>query len=155
MCGIAGIFLKHKALEPELGGLLAGMLITLCDRGPDSAGFAVYGNGTPGIIKLTLRLAKEFDLNSLLPRLSAAAAGTPLSPVLHDSHVVVSMPSAGEVAVRAEIEYRYLNSFGMADWSRGAGHLNVVPLLVLLAGTIFCLCAGSIRRNPAYRLFLV
>ena len=43
MCGIVGLFLKDTKLEPELGALTAGMLRTLCDRGPDSAGFAVYG----------------------------------------------------------------------------------------------------------------
>ena len=45
MCGIVGLFLKDPKLEGELGALLAGMLGTLCDRGPDSAGFAVYGAG--------------------------------------------------------------------------------------------------------------
>ena len=46
MCGIVGLFLKNKALEPELGTMLSGMLATMCDRGPDSAGFAVYGTAT-------------------------------------------------------------------------------------------------------------
>lgn len=55
MCGIVGLYLKDHALEPELGALLAGMLGTLCDRGPDSAGFAVYGAAAPGAIKLTIR----------------------------------------------------------------------------------------------------
>src|SRR5260370_42662944 len=55
MCGIVGLFLKDPHLEPELGTLVAGMLGTLCDRGPDSAGFAIYGSETPGAIKLTLR----------------------------------------------------------------------------------------------------
>jgi len=36
MCGIVGLFLKNKALEPELGTMLSGMLATMCDRGPDS-----------------------------------------------------------------------------------------------------------------------
>ena len=45
MCGIVGLFLKDPTLEPELGRLTAGMLATLSDRGPDSAGFAVYGAG--------------------------------------------------------------------------------------------------------------
>ena len=57
MCGIVGLFLKDPKLEGDLGGLLAGMLGTLCDRGPDSAGFAVYGGETPGSVKLTLRAA--------------------------------------------------------------------------------------------------
>jgi methylamine---glutamate N-methyltransferase subunit A len=102
MCGIAGIFFKDKALEGKLGSLLAGMLTALSDRGPDSAGFAVYGSGTSGSIKLTLRLPNGFDIDTLIPRLSASA-GTPLSPVMHESHMVVSVPIDREPAVRAEI----------------------------------------------------
>ena len=52
MCGIVGLFLKDARLEPELGRLTAAMLAELCDRGPDSAGFAVYGNETAGITKI-------------------------------------------------------------------------------------------------------
>ncbi|MFD2580589.1 hypothetical protein ACFSTD_22485 [Novosphingobium colocasiae] len=33
MCGIVGLFLKDKALEPQLGALLAGMLEVMTDRG--------------------------------------------------------------------------------------------------------------------------
>ena len=46
MCGIAGLFLKRSSLEPQLGSMLSRMLTVLSDRGPDSAGFAVYGRGT-------------------------------------------------------------------------------------------------------------
>ncbi len=42
MCGIAGLYLKNRALERQLGALFAPMLIELSDRGPDSAGVAVY-----------------------------------------------------------------------------------------------------------------
>ena len=66
MCGIVGLFLKDQSLAPELGGLLAGMLGTLCDRGPDSAGFAVYGVETPGSVKLTLRAPLAFDFGALM-----------------------------------------------------------------------------------------
>ena len=45
MCGIVGLFLKDKSLEPELGALLSEMLVSLSDRGPDSAGIAIYGSG--------------------------------------------------------------------------------------------------------------
>ena len=48
MCGIAGLFLKNKALEPQLGAMLHRMLETLSDRGPNSAGFAVFGGGEGG-----------------------------------------------------------------------------------------------------------
>jgi glutamate synthase domain-containing protein 1 len=43
MCGIVGLTLRSPALEPKLGEMLAGMLIALSERGPDSAGVAVYG----------------------------------------------------------------------------------------------------------------
>jgi methylamine---glutamate N-methyltransferase subunit A len=52
MCGIVGLFLKDPRLEPELGRLTASMLAELSDRGPDSAGFAVYGDETAGITKI-------------------------------------------------------------------------------------------------------
>ncbi len=42
MCGIVGLYLKNPALEPELGRLFTPMLIEMSDRGPDSAGIAVY-----------------------------------------------------------------------------------------------------------------
>lgn len=43
MCGIVGLYLKSEALEPELGRLTARMLHEMASRGPDSAGFAIYG----------------------------------------------------------------------------------------------------------------
>ena len=57
MCGIVGLFLKNEALEPELGKMMTTMLATMCERGPDSAGFAVYGGGDDGSVKLTVRAA--------------------------------------------------------------------------------------------------
>jgi glutamate synthase domain-containing protein 1 len=57
MCGIVGLFIKDKALEPRLGELTAGMLATMCERGPDSAGFAVYGTPKSGKAKITLQSA--------------------------------------------------------------------------------------------------
>ncbi len=55
MCGIVGLFLKDSGLQPQLGELLAPMLIGMEERGPDSAGIAVYRNGAPeGAVKMTL-----------------------------------------------------------------------------------------------------
>lgn len=52
MCGIAGLTLRDESLEPELGALLAGMLAALGERGPDSAGVAVYhGDGELDVTK--------------------------------------------------------------------------------------------------------
>lgn len=44
MCGIVGLHLTDSALEPHLGELLTGMLGQVVERGPDSAGVAVYGD---------------------------------------------------------------------------------------------------------------
>ncbi len=42
MCGIVGLYLKNPALRPHLGRLFAPMMSEMTERGPDSAGFAVY-----------------------------------------------------------------------------------------------------------------
>ena len=42
MCGIVGLYLKNIILQPTLGALFEPMLIEMTDRGPDSAGFAIY-----------------------------------------------------------------------------------------------------------------
>ena len=47
MCGIAGLQLRDPALHPQMGSLLSAMLCQIVDRGPDSAGLAVYGD--PGL----------------------------------------------------------------------------------------------------------
>ncbi|MBX6389167.1 MAG: glutamine amidotransferase [Frankia sp.] len=44
MCGIVGLHLRDPELYPRLGQLLAGMLGQVVERGPDSAGVAVYGD---------------------------------------------------------------------------------------------------------------
>ena len=46
MCGIVGLFLKNKALEPELGRMMSGMLATMCDRGPTAPASRSMGQAT-------------------------------------------------------------------------------------------------------------
>jgi glutamate synthase domain-containing protein 1 len=67
MCGIVGLFCKSPELEPRLGEYLSAMLVQMNDRGPDSAGVAVYRDPAPeGWSKLTLYSADEdFDWGSL------------------------------------------------------------------------------------------
>lgn len=94
MCGIVGLFLKDSTLEPELGHLLSGMLTTMCDRGPDSAGFAVYGLGTPGRAKITVQSA---DPDAGFAGLAAAlgeALGAEVGFSRRSSHGVLDVPTA-------------------------------------------------------------
>lgn len=101
MCGIVGLFLKDPELEPQLGAMLAAMLGTLCDRGPNSAGFAVYGRPASGAIKLTVRGPRDYDFNALLRTI--APSGALPAPVVRDTHLVLTLPEEDEMAARAEI----------------------------------------------------
>jgi len=103
MCGIVGLFLKNKALEPELGSMLAKMLGTMCDRGPDSAGFAIYGGGDKGQVKLTVRAKAGTDF-ALMGTDVAADIGAPVSVEVHATHAVLKVPAAKQEAARASIE---------------------------------------------------
>jgi amidophosphoribosyltransferase len=44
VCGIVGLYLKNPRLQPKLGQLFRPMIIEMTNRGPDSAGVAVYRN---------------------------------------------------------------------------------------------------------------
>jgi methylamine---glutamate N-methyltransferase subunit A len=44
MCGIAALQITNPTLRPQLGSLLNTMLCEVVERGPDSAGMAVYDN---------------------------------------------------------------------------------------------------------------
>jgi len=48
MCGIAALQLRNPSLRSQMGSLLSSMLCQIVDRGPDSAGLAVYN--TPGLV---------------------------------------------------------------------------------------------------------
>lgn len=106
MCGIVGLFLKDKSLEPQLGTLLSGMLATMCDRGPDSAGFAIYGTPQDGKAKITVQSAdpaKDFD--GLAALVEKAVGGT-VSFAPKDTHAVLTLDAdkaeAARAAIRAE-----------------------------------------------------
>jgi amidophosphoribosyltransferase len=42
MCGIVGLLVKKPSLRHQLGALMVPMLTGMTERGPDSAGLAVY-----------------------------------------------------------------------------------------------------------------
>lgn len=67
MCGIVGLFAKTPAVEKHLGAYLSGMLVEMSDRGPDSAGVAVYrAPAARGEAKLVLQHPDvEFDWKGL------------------------------------------------------------------------------------------
>jgi glutamate synthase domain-containing protein 1 len=90
MCGIVGLFAKAPEIEDSLGEHLAAMLRQMSDRGPDSAGVAVYREPAPfGSSKLTLFSADPLqDWDALCAELGKAFGGSPEARV-RSSHAVV------------------------------------------------------------------
>src|SRR5260370_37635478 len=102
MCGIVGLFVKDPHLEPKLGMLVADMLGTLCDRGPDSAGFAIYGSEKPDTIKLTLRALAGYDFDCLTKQLETAGRAS-VPHVVRDTNIVVTVLLERETAMRVAL----------------------------------------------------
>lgn len=93
MCGIVGLFLKDASLEPRLGALLTDMLVTMTDRGPDSAGIAIYGRPEAGHARLTLQSANpEADFPGLAEAVSSAV-GCDVALRAKDTHALLEMPA--------------------------------------------------------------
>ncbi len=97
MCGIVGLFLKDDALKPQLGEMLSAMLITMTDRGPDSAGIAIYGDESKGMTKLTIQSEQpDVDFPALEKHLNdhANLNSKTLNIIAKDTHAVMSVADA-------------------------------------------------------------
>ncbi|WP_149589861.1 class II glutamine amidotransferase [Tabrizicola flagellatus] len=105
MCGIVGLFLKDPKLEPQLGAMLTDMLITMTDRGPDSAGIAIYSGAKDGLGKLTIQSAnpdKDFkDLDGDLHD----AIGQPVTMKIKSTHAVLEVPLDQMEAARSALSH--------------------------------------------------
>ena len=97
MCGIVGLFLKNKALEPKLGEMLSKMLVTMSARGPDSAGVAIYGSNESDRVKLTLRAQDVSSIANFAREMSAPLHETHFS--IRSNHIVLSVPREQEQTV--------------------------------------------------------
>jgi glutamate synthase domain-containing protein 1 len=99
MCGIVGLFCKSPELEPRLGEHLAAMLEQMSDRGPDSAGVAVYRDPAPsGSSKVTVySFDPEMSWDALRSELAATFGGARESGVRANHAVFVVEGEADEV----------------------------------------------------------
>jgi glutamate synthase domain-containing protein 1 len=91
MCGIVGLLLKRPALHEQLGALMVPMLIGMTERGPDSAGLAVYTTPvSEHEHKLSLYSgAHAVDWFELLDRVCAAFSANHEIAV-HGNHAVLT-----------------------------------------------------------------
>ncbi len=99
MCGIVGLFAKDRGIKADLGAHLAVMLEAMADRGPDSAGFAVYTSGRADVTKLTLRPPPGTDPEALLAQLGIADS----TIAVRGTHVVLSVPREAEEGARSAL----------------------------------------------------
>ena len=104
MCGIVGLFLKDKALEPDLGRMLTDMLITMSDRGPDSAGIAVYGAADVGRAKLTIQAHDPDAVFSGLDKELSDELDADVSLRIKDTHAVIDLPEGKLAEARAALK---------------------------------------------------
>lgn len=104
MCGIVGLFLKDKSLEPKLGEMLTSMLITMTDRGPDSAGIAIYGGETKGRTKMTVQSDTPDVAFEGLSEVLTQALGGPVTMDVKSTHAILEIPAGTTALARTTIE---------------------------------------------------
>ena len=97
MCGIAGLFSKSTSIEEELGAHLSAMLSQLADRGPDSAGVALYRDPAPaGSCKVSLFSPRPDEPWEGLARELGAAFGGDPEPDVRSTHALFVVPAGGD-----------------------------------------------------------
>jgi glutamate synthase domain-containing protein 1 len=141
MCGIVGLFAKSSEVEARLGVHLAAMLAQMDERGPDSAGVAVYRDpAPPGSSKLTLYSAED-DFGGLdgaeirEVRARHAVAIVDAEPFEAEAWVRERRPDLGVMSAGRVIEIykevgrpkRFVEEFHVADFAgtHGLGHTRM------------------------------
>lgn len=100
MCGIVGLLLKKPPLRRQLGELMVPMLVGMTERGPDSAGLAVFTEPLPeGRRKLSVYsgLTAEgagYDWSALVAALNAALKVEASLVVKGGNHAVITFDGA-------------------------------------------------------------
>ena len=105
MCGIVGLFLKDPSLEQHLGAMLTDMLITMTDRGPDSAGIAIYSGAGEGRAKITVQSAHPGREFANLDEDLKNAIGQPVLMLVKDTHAVLEIPAGQLDAARSALSH--------------------------------------------------
>ena len=98
MCGIAALFSKSPDMSDALGSHMAEMLLALGDRGPDSAGLAIYRDRVaPGSCKVSLHSADpRQDWDGVQTALAEAFGAGP--PEVRASHAVIVVETDADEA---------------------------------------------------------
>ena len=84
MCGIAGLLFKRTADQGGLGRALINMLDGCQHRGPDSTGFALYGESGEGRLSLRFLVGEGREANEAITRIRAALEQQEATVVDHE-----------------------------------------------------------------------
>jgi len=125
MCGIVGLFAKRPAVEERLGAHLGAMLSQMADRGPDSAGVALYRDPAPlGHTKLSLH---EDGRHEIVLVEGDAEAATARIRAERPHAQVMSAGSRIEIVKEIGDPRRFVDRFGLASLSasHGLGHTRM------------------------------
>jgi len=117
MCGIVGLLLKNPSWDGRLGELLVPMLTGMTERGPDSAGMAVFGKPREGETRLSLfQLHGDPEWENVLAVVREKVPGVHrLTPM--DRHALLF--TLGDVdAVRAALSAHFPSLVPLAAGSR-------------------------------------
>ncbi|MCD2196900.1 glutamine amidotransferase [Actinomycetospora endophytica] len=97
MCGIVGLHLRDPDLYPRLGRLMASMLDGVVERGPDSAGVAVYGDTRrvpEGHAAVSVLLPPDADPSGLGTQVTAAGDTTIIAAPIGVDDLVARVTTA-------------------------------------------------------------
>jgi len=102
MCGIIGLHLKNETLQPRLGELLTQMLEAMTERGPSSAGIAVYADQHPAAggaepaLRYSVRAEAPVEWDVLATAIAAETGVEVIAQRLADDSAVLASPADEE-----------------------------------------------------------
>ncbi len=126
MCGIAGLI--HRGRSGDIGREMTEMLQALKHRGPDSAGFALYGKPDPDHQVMRFKVAEQEDL----------AKGFKIHDQMRDRKATVDarLTELGATVEHedqaTEYAYRYIFKFG-GDLKRLADYIEDIEAVEILS----------------------
>jgi len=91
MCGIAGII--HRGKSSNVGTEMTSMLMALKHRGPDSTGFAVYGEPSNDQYIVRIKVAEQEDMGAghgIMDRITERIAEVKRRLELHGANIIES-----------------------------------------------------------------
>ncbi len=126
MCGIAGLI--HRGQSGDVGREMTAMLQALRHRGPDSAGFALYGRADPDHYVMRFKVAEQEDL----------AKGFHIHHEMRERKAAVDARLAEMGAAVAQedqaTEYAYRYVFGFdGDMKRLADYIEDIDAVEILS----------------------